>query len=163
MLCATISIEDMVMDDCPPNEPGQNPATALSVLHFLLGNWKGKGQHHGVEIHGQLMIRMLGDGGFVEQRETLLEEERIVHEDLAIYRWDPPTQSLRVQHYAPPGLMLDHYVLVDEARGGIRWIAGPGAARIEFWPEGMNLCLAVTLPGESEPSLSMKYVRMCDE
>lgn len=132
----------------------------LSRLRFLLGDWDGDGISHGEAIRGRLQIRGLADGGFIEQRDYLLEEERVVHEDLAIYRLDAASQSVRVQHFAPPGQVIDHYVLPDEARGGIRWVAGPGAARIEIWPEGGELCLAVFLPGDTEPAQSMRYKRV---
>ena len=54
----------------------------LSRLRFLLGDWDGDGISHGEAIRGRLQIRGLADGGFIEQRDYLLEEERVVHEDL---------------------------------------------------------------------------------
>ena len=132
---------------------------AMGRLEFLLGSWRGQGMSHGEPIHGYLRIQRLGGGGFVEQRDFLLEEDRVVHEDLAIYRWDSANQSLRVQHYAPPGTVVVAYVGFDEERNGLRWLSGPGSPRVEIWREDERLFLSVFLPGQVEPSQTMTYRR----
>jgi hypothetical protein len=131
---------------------------ALSGLDFLLGDWEGSGQGHGDPIQGRLQIERVA--GFVFARDQLLEDGQITHEDLAIYRWDSVNQSLRVQHYSPPGVLSDHYVLLDEERTGIRWVSGPISARIEIWMDGPELCVEVFLPGEEEPAQGMRYTRV---
>ena len=136
---------------------------AMARLDFLLGSWRGEGESHGKPIQGLLRIQRMAGGGFVEQRDTQVENQSVVHDDLAIYRWDDANQTLRVQHYAPPGVVVDAYVLFEAERGGIRWVAGPGAARVEIWPDGDRLCLAVFLPGESEPAQQMTYQRVESE
>jgi hypothetical protein len=151
------------MDGSDDTNPPSMVAEGLISLRFLLGTWEGTGLCHGESIRGRLQITPLADGGFIEQRDSLLEAGLVVHEDLAIYRVDPLSQALRVQHFAPPGQLVDHYVLPDEEKGGIRWVAGPGAARIEIWPDGEELCLAVLLPGDSEPAQTMRYKRASAE
>ena len=151
------------MDGGEDTERSSTVAQGLSPLRFLLGHWEGAGQCHGEPIEGRLDITLLADGGFIEQRDRLIEGGRVTHEDLAIYRVDALSQGLRVQHYSPPGQLIDHYVLLDDSRGGIRWVAGPGAARIELWPDEGALCMAVLLPGEQEPIQTMRYTRVSSE
>ena len=133
---------------------------ALAGLRFLIGRWQGGGSSHGEAIEGRLTNRFIAEGGFIEQREELFENGVVVHEDLAIYRWDDTNQSLRVQHFAPPGVVNDAYVILDNERSGLRWVAGPGAPRIEIWPEQDGLCLEVFLPGSTEPAQTMRYTRL---
>ena len=133
---------------------------ALAEIGFLMGVWQGQGTSHGEPVSGRLTIRLIADGGFMEQREELLEGGAVVHEDLAIYRWDATNQSLRVQHFAPPGVVNDAYVLLDSERPGLRWVAGPGAARVEIWPESNVLHLHVFLPGSPEAVQKMRYTRL---
>jgi hypothetical protein len=135
----------------------------LAPLDFLLGLWEGSGHSYGDPIRGRLQVERIAGGGFVLARDQLLEDGQVSHEDLAIYRWDSPNQCLRVQHYSPPGILADHYVLFDKERIGIRWVSGPLAPRIELWLENAALCVEVFLPGEEEPTQRISYTRLPSE
>jgi hypothetical protein len=147
------------MDSTDWSALGRAVQTALEDLDFLIGSWEGEGHSHGEPIEGRLCIQRVAGGGFVQAQDQTIEGGRVTHEDLAIYRWDSPNESLRVHHYSPPGVVMDHYVLFDKQRGGIRWVSGPDAPRVELWPEGAELVMEVFLPGESAATQRMRYRR----
>ena len=81
-----------------------------------------------------------------------------MHEDLAIYRRDATNQSLRVQHFAPPGVVNDAYVLLDSERPGQWWLQAQvlrrNLARVQC------LHLHVFLPGSQAAVQKMRYTRL---
>ena len=139
---------------------GSDGQRALCALDFLVGRWEGQGHVHGDPTRGRLVVERVTGGGFVLARDQLLEDGRVDHEDLAIYRWDAPNQCLRVHHYSPPGVLADHYVVMDETRVGIRWVSGPLSPRIDFWMDHAELCVEVFLPGENQATQQMRYTRV---
>src|SRR5687767_10862250 len=80
----------------------------LSVLDGLLGHWVGAGHDHGAPVTARLIVTPILDGTFVEAIETLLDPGgQVLHEDRALYRYDPDDRRLKVMHFVPGGWFFE--------------------------------------------------------
>lgn len=133
----------------------------LSALSYLVGDWAGAGQSHGVPVTGRLQVRAILGGTFVEAREVLFDAQgERDHEDLCVYRWDPDAGALRVTQYLSPGWVENH-IVEPLATGGIRWNTGPLGPRVELSaPAPDALLVRVWLPMEPEPAHVVRYQRL---
>ena len=145
------------MDPTPSTDDGAARAS-LDPLDFLLGCWLGEGDEDGAPLTSEAEGRRILGGTWLEVRESVRDAAgRPVHEDATLYRFDPEEGHLRVVHCLPGGWRREWPVLLREGR--VLWVTGPAGPRVELEPSGGGWCTRVTLPGQTAPSVTLRYRR----
>ena len=144
------------MSDDNWNEHAQKSRTGIQPIHFLLGSWTGSGVCDGQPVAGQMHVRPLFDGSWIEATEELLDSEHnIIHTDVSLYRFDAQNDCIEVIQLSAGGhRMLSSVEMMEE---GFRWITGPGAPQLRFWATSEGFRYTVTLPDDREASIDMTY------
>ena len=129
----------------------------LAPLSFLVGTWRGTGSVHGSPITSDLVISWLFDETFLEAQEVLRDPSgAVVHEDRALYRFDPEERRVKVVHLLPGGWYLERLVVVGERQAV--WEGGPYAARVGLSRIADVLEISVVFPGRPVPDVVVRYV-----
>lgn len=130
----------------------------LDATDFLLGDWVGTGEAHGVPLTGRLRVARVLGGSFVEATEQLYDADgRLDHEDRAFYRYDAEEAALRVTHLMAPGWVGERQV--QPLAPGLVWTAGPFAPRVELRPTATGLRVEVWMAFAAAPEAVMDYRR----
>jgi hypothetical protein len=135
----------------------------LQPLEFLVGDFFGDGTDHGEPIRARATGRLLLDGSWLELGEQILDPQgAVVHRDLALYRWDPAEQGLRVLHLMDRAWLAQYPVHLDAA-GRAAWTTGVGGPVVILEPCADGWTSSVRLPDEAEPSVRLRYRRIGSE
>jgi len=137
-------------------EKGRLARTGLAPLEFLMGKWVGRGTSHGAPVTGELEVRHLMDGTWLEARETLFDASgQVEHTDLCLYRFDVEQGRLEVVHLMGHAHMGRHPV--EPVGRAFHWITGPAAPRLSIAATDEGLHMEVQFPGAATPAVTMKY------
>lgn len=132
----------------------------LAPLHFLVGQFEGQGSDGGRPIRARAVGRLLLDGSWLELAEEILAPDGAVdYRDLALYRFDPAEEGLRVLHLMERAWFAQYPVHVDREMR-LCWTTGVGGAEVILAPSDEGWGSRVRLPDESEPSVILNYLRV---
>jgi hypothetical protein len=132
----------------------------LAPLHFLVGRFEGEGTDAGRPIRARATGRLLLDGSWLELAEEILAPDGAVdYRDLALYRYDPAEEGLRVLHLMERAWYAQYPVHVD-GEGRVCWTTGVGGAEVILAPSAAGWGSRVRLPDDPEPSVVLRYWRV---
>ena len=131
----------------------------IAPLRFLIGDFEGRGTDSGQPIHARASGRLLLDGSWLELRERLLAPDGTpIHEDFALYRFDPVEEGLRVMHFMERAWHAQYPVHL-EAPGRVRWTTGVGGPQVTIAATDLGWSSQVRLPDQAEPTVVLAYRR----
>ncbi|MFH1469612.1 MAG: hypothetical protein ABIO70_34825 [Pseudomonadota bacterium] len=132
----------------------------LDPLRFLLGSFVGQGFDGGRPIRARATGRLLLDGSWLELAEEIVAADGTVdYRDLALYRYDPAEEGLRVMHLMERAWHAQYPVHLDP-EGAVRWTTGVGGPEVVLAPSPEGWGSTVRLPDEREPSVVLRYRRV---
>lgn len=142
-------------------ERGRRCREALGFLGFLRGRWVGQGQSQGEAVQSSFEARLRMSDTVYQCEERLVSAEGLLlHEDLAVMRYDPQAELVRVTHYAAHAWLSEQLVRPLPQGGGAFWYGGPFSPRVEFLAQGPDgLQVRVLLPEQDEPDTLLRYRR----
>ena len=143
------------------DERGEICRSSLAFLHFLQGSWEGQGETHGQAVQARFEARLRFGDTFLQCEEVMRGEDgEIAHQDLAMMRYDPDAEVVRVTHYMAHGWVSEQLVRPFDGGPGAFWYAGPFSPRVELRPEGDDvLIVRVVLPEQEQPDTEVRYRR----
>lgn len=132
----------------------------LHFLRFLVGRWEGEGHSQGEAVRGRLEVASLLQDTLLRCEERLYTlDGALLHEDLALLRYDPESEQVRVLHFTAPAWPSEPLARPLPDGPGALWYGGPFAPRVELRPRGEELEIVVRLPEQVEPDTLMRYRR----
>lgn len=144
------------------DERGTLCSRQLDPVRFLVGAWEGRGESRGEAVRARFVVRDRFEGTFLVLEETLWTlDGALEHEDLAVLRYDPDAEILRVTHYMARAWVSEQLVRPLPEEPGCFWFAGPFAPRVELRPVGPDgLRVTVRLPEEDRLDTAIDYRRV---
>ncbi len=142
---------------------GRQTREGLAPLHFLVGDFEGRGTDDGQLVHAQASGRLLLDGSWLELRERLLQPDGTpIHADFTLYRFDPVEGGLRVLHFMERA-WHSQYPVHLQAPGRIQWTTGVGGPKVTLVATDRGWRGQVQLPDQAEPTVLLEYHRVGSE
>lgn len=143
------------------DERGRLCREALAFLAFLPGRWEGEGLSQGEPVLARFEARLRMGDTILQCEERLVSADGLLlHEDLAVMRYDPTAELVRVTHYAAHAWLTDQLVRPLTDGPGAFWYGGPFSPRVELRPLGRDgLEVRVVLPETDEPDTLLRYRR----
>ncbi len=140
-------------------ERGRRCREALGFLSFLRGSWEGQGQSQGEPVQARFEVRLrMGDTVYQCEERLVSAQGLLLHEDLAVMRYDPQAELVRVTHYAAHAWLSEQ--LVRPMSEGAFWYGGPFSPKVELLARGADgLEVRVLLPEQDEPDTLLRYRR----
>lgn len=135
--------------------------SSLDFLRFLVGRWEGQGHSHGQQVRAGLEARLRFGDTVLQLEESLWGPDgQLVHEDIALTRYDPDAELVRVTHTMAHAWISEQLVRPFDGGPGCFWYAGPFSPRVELRPDGPGaLDVRVLVPEQREPDTQIRYRR----
>ncbi|NOY28150.1 MAG: hypothetical protein GXP62_19975, partial [Oligoflexia bacterium] len=97
-------LENAMAHELDWDERGEICRSSLQFLHFLCGSWVGQGHSRGEPVQARFRARLCFEETFLQCEETLrCADGQLSHEDLAMTRYDPDGEVVRVTHFMARG------------------------------------------------------------